>query len=368
MNIEFIDPVNPNPKILVVGVGGGGCNAIEHMVKHKIHAVEFIAANTDKQALDQSGAHHVLQLGLNLTRGLGAGANPEIGRKAADEDRQAIEILLKDADMVFITAGMGGGTGTGAAPVIAEVARSLGALTVAVVTKPFPFEGHKRQNVALQGIEELRQRVDSLITIPNEKLLSVLGKKVTLLDAFAAANDVLLGAVQGIADLITKPGLINVDFADVRTVMSEMGHAMMGCGIGEGTDRAQQAAERAIHSPLLDAVDLSGAKGVLVNITAGADLSIAEFEIIGEVIRGFTTPEATVILGTVIDSDVRDQLMVTLVATGLSSPSGAPLDHSLKTDALAMHKMSLSKKNAQGQPVDYFDIPTFLRRRTQEEV
>jgi len=363
MNIEFIDQVQRNPKITVVGVGGGGCNAIEHMVRHHIHAVEFVAANTDKQALELSGAHHVLQLGVSLTRGLGAGANPDIGRRAAAEDRESIEKILQGSDMVFITAGMGGGTGTGAAPVIAEIARSLGALTVAVVTKPFPFEGHKRQQVALSGIEELRQQVDSLITIPNEKLLTVLGKKITLLDAFAVANNVLLGAVQGIADLITKPGLINVDFADVRTVMGEMGHAMMGCGVGEGQDRAQQAAERAIHSPLLDAIDLSGAKGVLVNITAGADLSISEFEIIGEVIRGFTAQDATVILGTVIDPSLNDQLIVTLVATGLGSVSTTPL----KTDALSLHKMSLMKKNPEGNPLDYFDIPTFLRKRTQED-
>lgn len=363
MKVEFIDEVPRNPKITVIGVGGGGCNAIEHMVRHHIHAVEFVAANTDQQALELSGAHHVLQLGVSLTRGLGAGANPDIGRRAAAEDRESIEKLLAGSDMVFITAGMGGGTGTGAAPVIAEIARSLGALTVAVVTKPFPFEGHKRQQVALAGIEELRQQVDSLITIPNEKLLTVLGKKITLLDAFAMANNVLLGAVQGIADLITKPGLINVDFADVRTVMGEMGHAMMGCGIGEGSDRAQQAAERAIHSPLLDAIDLSGAKGVLVNITAGNDLSISEFEIIGEVIRGFTAPDATVILGTVIDPTVNEKLIVTLVATGLGSISPS----ALQTEALSLHKKSLAQKNSEGNPLDYFDIPAFLRKRTQEE-
>lgn len=364
MNIEFMDDLKRNPKITVVGVGGGGCNAIEHMMRHHIHAVEFVAANTDQQALEISKADHILQLGVNLTRGLGAGANPEVGRLAAAEDREAIEKLLEGSDMVFITAGMGGGTGTGAAPVIAEVARSLGALTVAVVTKPFPFEGHKRQQVAYNGIEELRKQVDSLITIPNEKLLTVLGKKITLLDAFACANNVLLGAVQGIADLITKPGLINVDFADVRTVMGEMGHAMMGCGIGQGQDRAEQAAQRAIHSPLLDAVDLSGAKGVLVNITAGDDLSIAEFEIIGEVIRGFTAQDATVILGTVIDPTLEDQLIVTLVATGL----GIAATSTLKTDALSLHKMSLSKKPSADHPQDYFDIPTFLRNRTQEEL
>ncbi|MBM4223162.1 MAG: cell division protein FtsZ [Gammaproteobacteria bacterium] len=360
MKIEFLDTNHHKlPMIKVVGVGGGGCNAIEFMVRQQIEGVEFIATNTDQQALKLSRAHHVVPIGVHLTRGLGAGANPEIGRKAATEDREALEQALQGADLVFITAGMGGGTGTGAAPVIAEIARSLGALTVAVVTKPFPFEGSKRNQVALKGVEELRQHVDSLITIPNEKLLTVLGKKISLLDAFTVANNVLLDAVQGIANLITKPGLINVDFADIRTVMGEMGHAMMGCGSADGPDRAQYAAERAISSPLLDAVDLSGAKGVLVNITAGTDLTIAEFELIGELVRGFTASDATVIMGTVIDPTMHDQLTVTLVATGLGQGGAA---FATRSEALTLHKMSLAKRHM-GYPFESQDVPAFLKKR-----
>jgi cell division protein FtsZ len=376
MVFEFIDAPKKQAVIKVVGVGGGGCNAVEHMVRTQITGVEFICVNTDIQALEVSRAHHILQIGSTLTKGLGAGANPEIGRKAATEDLALLQNLLAGSDMVFITAGMGGGTGTGAAPVIAEIARSLGALTVAIVTKPFPFEGRKRNDIALKGIESLRAHVDSLITIPNEKLLSVLGKNITLLDAFSFANNVLLGAVQGIAELITKPGLINVDFADVRTVMAEMGHAMMGSGVGRGQNRAQQAAESAISSPLLDtvsAMDLTGAKGVLVNITAGNDLAISEFEAIGEAIRSFTSDDATVIVGTVIDPSLEDELRVTLVATGLMpqesfKPTSKAQEFDKQHIPPAQTMASSLKKATVGvaeQTLDYFDIPTFLRKRTQ---
>lgn len=320
---ELMDNFSENAVIKVIGVGGGGGNAIEHMVQSNVQGVEFICANTDSQALKNSSSRTILQLGANITKGLGAGADPDIGRKSALEDKDRIQAVLEGADMVFITAGMGGGTGTGAAPVVAEVAKEMGILTVAVVTKPFPFEGRKRQLIAEKGIENLGQVVDSLITIPNAKLLSVLGKGVSLLDAFKSANNVLLGAVQGIADLITRPGLINVDFADVKTVMSEMGIAMMGTGAARGENRARVAAEAAVSSPLLDDVSLSGARGVLVNITAGMDMTIAEFEEVGEAIKDFTSDDATVIVGTVIDPDMTDELRVTLVATGLGKLSGS---------------------------------------------
>ena len=306
-----------NPVIKVIGVGGGGGNAIAHMLTQQINSVEFICANTDSQALANSAARTVVQLGHQLTKGLGAGADPEIGKRAAQEDRARIQEILTGSDMVFITAGMGGGTGTGAAPIIAEVARDLGILTVAVVTKPFPFEGRRRMQIAEQGIVELAEHVDSLITIPNEKLLNVLGKNISLLDAFKAANNVLQGAVQGISELITQPGLINVDFADVRTVMTEMGMAMMGTATASGENRASEAAEAAVSSPLLDDIALIGAKGILVNITAGMDMSIGEFEEVGEIIKSFASDSATVVVGTVIDPDMSDELRVTIVVTGL---------------------------------------------------
>lgn len=314
---ELMDTSQQNAVIKVVGIGGGGGNAVEHMMAGHIEGVEFICANTDAQALRNSSANTIIQLGETITRGLGAGANPEVGRRSAEEDREKIRNVLTGADMVFIAAGMGGGTGTGAAPVFAQIAKELGILTVAVTTKPFSFEGRMRLQTADQGIANLSQYVDSLITIPNNKLLSVLGKNVTLINAFKAANDVLRGAVQGIAELITRPGLINVDFADVRTVMSEMGMAMMGTGIGSGENRASMAAEAAIASPLLEDVDLAGAKGVLVNITAGLDLSIGEFEEVGEVVKGFTSESATVVVGTVIDPELRDEVRVTVIVTGL---------------------------------------------------
>src|SRR5215472_11884453 len=315
---ELIEKLAPNAVIKVIGVGGGGGNAVAHMLNANIEGVEFVVANTDSQAMKSCGSRQHLQLGANVTKGLGAGANPEVGRQAALEDRERIVETLQGADMVFITAGMGGGTGTGAAPVVAQLAKELGILTVAVVTKPFPFEGRRRMQVALKGIEDLSQHVDSLITVPNEKLLTVLGRDVTLLSAFKSANDVLLGAVQGIADLITRPGLINVDFADVRTVMSEMGMAMMGSGTARGDDRAVAAAESAINNPLLEDVNLSGACGILVNVTAGPNLTMREFDDIGQVIHEFASEDATVVVGSALDSEMQDDVRVTVVATGLN--------------------------------------------------
>lgn len=380
---ELMDSFPQSAVIKVIGVGGGGGNAIEHMVLAEIEGVEFICANTDAQALKNSSARTVLQLGSAVTKGLGAGANPDMGRQAALEDADRIRDVLDGADMVFITAGMGGGTGTGAAPVVAEIAKELGALTVAVVTRPFPFEGRKRMQIAEHGIRSLAAHVDSLITIPNEKLLSVLGKGVTLLDAFRAANNVLLGAVQGIAELITRPGLINVDFADVRTVMSEMGMAMMGTGSATGENRAREAAEAAIASPLLDDIDLAGARGVLVNVTAGLDLSISEFEEVGDAIKSFTMDDATVIVGTVIDPQMTDELRVTLVATGLGgtqsdfwreeatetagvSKADMHVKQDLRAALLRKPQPSMANRNAKSggnADLDYLDIPAFLRRQ-----
>ena len=317
-HFELVENMAPNATIKVVGVGGGGGNAVAHMVSNNVDGVEFITANTDSQAIKNCGAKLQLQLGSNVTKGLGAGANPEVGRQAALEDRERLMDAMQGADMVFITAGRGGGTGTGAAPVVAQLAKEMGILTVAVVTKPFPFEGRRRMQVALKGIEELSHHCDSLITIPNEKLITVLGRNATMIQAFRAANDVLLGAVQGIADLIVRPGLINVDFADVRTVMSEMGLAMMGSGSARGDDRAQAAAEAAVQNPLLDDVNLSGANGILVNITAGPDFTMAEFDEVGRTIENFASEDATVVIGTVLDPDMQDEVKVTVVATGLN--------------------------------------------------
>ena len=378
--------------IKVIGVGGGGGNAIEHMISQNVDGVEFICANTDSQALRNSRAKILIQLGEELTKGLGAGANPEIGRQAAEENRELIREVLAGTDMVFITAGMGGGTGTGAAPIVAEVAKELGILTVAVVTKPFVFEGRKRMMLAEEGIKKLTANVDSLITIPNNKLLPVLGKNISLLNAFKAANDVLLGAVQGIAELITKPGLINVDFADVRTVMSEMGMAMMGTANAAGDNRARIAAEAAISSPLLEDVDFNGAGGVLVNITAGLNMSIGEFEEVGEVIKSFTSENATVVIGTVIDPDMTDELRVTVVVTGLGKDKNPPaiteeivdvVVTTTTTTAVIEESIDYNKFNkpavfrnitdsqideaqklseAMDTNIEYLDIPAFLRR------
>lgn len=366
--------------IKVIGVGGGGGNAVEHMVAQTVEGVEFICTNTDAQALKNASARTVLQLGNNVTKGLGAGANPDVGRQAALEDRERIVELVHGADMVFITAGMGGGTGTGGAPVVAQIAKEMGVLTVAVVTKPFPFEGKKRMAVAEQGIKELSEYVDSLITIPNEKLMDVLGKEVSLLDAFKAANDVLLGAVQGIADLITRPGLINVDFADVRTVMSEMGMAMMGTGHAVGEGRARSAAEAAVASPLLESIDLAGARGILVNVTAGLDMSIGEFDEVGSTIKDFASDNATVVVGTVIDPEMAEGLRVTVVATGLGqklqtadkpvtlvAPQGpdGEVDYNTLDRPTVIRNKVAGERYATGTDggLDYLDIPAFLRRQ-----
>ncbi|WP_320151966.1 cell division protein FtsZ [uncultured Tolumonas sp.] len=368
--------------IKVIGIGGGGGNAVEHMLRENIEGVHFVAVNTDAQALRNSGAETTIQIGANITKGLGAGANPDVGREAALENRDEIRQMLTGSDMVFIAAGMGGGTGTGAAPVIAEVAKELGILTVAVVTKPFNFEGKKRMSYALQGIDELSKHVDSLITIPNDKLLKVLGRGVSLLDAFKAANNVLLGAVQGIAELITRPGLINVDFADVRTVMREMGTAMMGTGSARGDDRAEEAAEKAISSPLLEDIDLAGAKGILVNITAGLDVTMEEFETVGNAVKAFASENATVVVGAVIDPSLEDELRVTVVATGIGNerkPDITLVKNSQKAVERPMRPMihethaprydervMQQTVNAEPQPrsePDYLDIPAFLRKQ-----
>ncbi|WP_029684624.1 cell division protein FtsZ [Tatumella saanichensis] len=370
--------------IKVIGVGGGGGNAVEHMVRERIEGVEFFAVNTDAQALRKTAVGQTIQIGNNITKGLGAGANPEVGRNSAEEDREALRAALDGADMVFIAAGMGGGTGTGAAPVVAEVAKDLGILTVAVVTKPFNFEGKKRMAFAEQGIAELSRHVDSLITIPNDKLLKVLGRGISLLDAFGAANDVLKGAVQGIAELITRPGLMNVDFADVRTVMSEMGYAMMGSGVACGEDRAEEAAEMAISSPLLEDIDLSGARGVLVNITAGFDLRLDEFETVGNTIRAFASDNATVVIGTSLDPDMNDELRVTVVATGIgmdkrpeitlvtNKAASQPVDHRYQQHGMtplpqepkpAAKVVNEQSGQTNNKEPDYLDIPAFLRKQ-----
>ncbi len=392
---ELMDSYSQQAVIKVIGVGGGGGNAVLHMLSAQIEGVDFICANTDAQVLKNSPVKTTLQLGADITKGLGAGANPDIGKRAAMDDRDRITDVLEGSDMIFITAGMGGGTGTGAAPVVAQIAKEMGILTVAVVTRPFPFEGKKRAAIADQGIRELAQYVDSLITIPNEKLLSVLGRDISLLDAFKAANDVLLGAVQGIAELITNPGLINVDFADVRTVMSEMGMAMMGSGSARGQDRARIAAEAAISSPLLEDINLSGAKGILVNVTSGPDLKMGDFEEVGNTVRAFASDNATVVVGTVIDENMQDEIRVTVVATGIGSEqrlkdeSGPAAIAPQAAAPTAVAASTISPRRSEEEPdfrrlerptvirnrdervvpdlsdgnTDYLDIPAFLRRQ-----
>ncbi|HHX06463.1 MAG: cell division protein FtsZ [Thiopseudomonas sp.] len=392
---ELVDQTPQSAVIKVIGVGGGGGNAVNHMVANNIEGVEFICANTDAQALRDITARTVLQLGTSVTKGLGAGTNPEVGRKAAEEDRERIAEVLQGTDMVFITTGMGGGTGTGAAPIIAQVAKEMGILTVAVVTRPFPFEGKRRLQIADEGIRLLAEHVDSLITIPNEKLLTILGKDASLLSAFAKADDVLAGAVRGISDIIKRPGMINVDFADVKTVMSEMGMAMMGTGCASGPNRAREATEEAIRNPLLDDVNLNGARGILVNITAGPDLSLGEYAEVGSIIEAFASDEAMVKVGTVIDPDMRDELHVTVVATGLDPRMEKPVKVVDNTNTLkvaaAMPAMTVAldegkevnynhydrpamQRRASGgaataskpsnqEEMDYLDIPAFLRRQ-----
>ena len=391
---ELVDQVPQSAVIKVIGVGGGGGNAVQHMLTSEIEGVDFICANTDAQALQNLAEASVLHIGNELTKGLGAGANPEIGRQAAIEDRERIAEMLNGADMVFITAGMGGGTGTGAAPIVAEVAKELGILTVAVVTKPFPFEGRKRMTIANDGIKALAENVDSLITVPNEKLLKVMGPSAKLTDAFKEANKVLQGAVQGIAELITRDGMINVDFADVKTVMSEMGMAMMGTGFATGENRAREAAEAAVRCPLLEDIDLQGAHGILVNITAGLDLQLGEFSEVGDLIHEFASDNATVVVGTVIDPEMSDELRVTVVATGLGkreAMAAAPTTPARQSDgsfnfeamevpaivrrgrgtsaalAVSEHEpeqveMPVQRTGTDDEP-DLLDIPTFLRRQ-----
>jgi cell division protein FtsZ len=383
---ELLDSYNQQAKIKLIGIGGGGGNAVDHMVRSSIEGVDFIYANTDAQALHNVEAETTLQLGANMTKGLGAGANPDIGRQAALEDRERIQEVIEGTDMLFLTAGMGGGTGTGAAPVVAQLAKEMGILTVAVVTKPFPFEGKRRSKIASDGIGELQEHVDSLITIPNEKLLTVLGKNTTLLDAFKNANEVLQGAVQGIAELITRPGLINVDFADVKTVMSEMGMAMMGSGVGTGEDRAREAAEAAINSPLLEDIHLSGARGMLVNVSAGMNMAIGEFEEVGTTIRQFSSEDAQVVVGTVIDPELQDELRVTVVATGLGQPQpqqqqgqrprgvARTADGQFDYDQMEWPTVMRNSRhsgdtassgtgNGKDEDMDYLDVPAFLRRQ-----
>jgi cell division protein FtsZ len=401
---ELMDAYSQSAVIKVIGVGGGGGNAVAHMVTSGLDGVEFMCINTDAQALKHSKVKTALQIGTNMTKGLGAGADPEVGRQAAMEDRDRIVELVEGCDMLFITAGMGGGTGTGAAPVVAQIAKELGILTVAVVTKPFEMEGGKRSLVADHGIGELGKYCDSLITIPNQKLLTVLGPQTTLLDAFKAANTVLQGAVQGIAELITRPGLINVDFADVRTVMAETGMAMMGSGSASGEGRARQAAEAAVSSPLLEDINLAGAHGILVNVSAGMDLSIGEFQEVGQIVKQFASDDATVVVGTVIDPELSDTVRVTVVATGLGRPAAvqrplmprerepqhAPSQHTSRempgrelpsmrvvrrqplstSDYAALDKPTVQRQRAVGDGLrpdtdaeDLLDIPAFLRRQ-----
>jgi cell division protein FtsZ len=397
---ELMDAYSQSAVIKVIGVGGGGGNAVAHMVTAGIDGVEFMCINTDSQALKHAKVKTALQIGCNITKGLGAGADPEVGRQAAMEDRDRIVELVEGCDMLFITAGMGGGTGTGAAPVVAQVAKELGILTVAVVTKPFEMEGNKRGYVADHGIAELGKYCDSLITIPNQKLLTVLGPQTTLLDAFKAANQVLQGAVQGIAELITRPGLINVDFADVRTVMAETGMAMMGSGAASGEGRSRAAAEAAVSSPLLEDINLAGAHGILVNVTAGMDLSIGEFQEVGQIVKQFASDDATVVVGTVIDPELDNQVRVTVVATGLGRPAAtarapnvAPRERETtparerdtrsevgmrvvrrtalsSSDYAPFDKPTIQRQRAVGDglraeadPEELLDIPAFLRRQ-----
>lgn len=360
--IELIDAQAQEAVIKVIGVGGCGGNAVDHMIAQGVSGVEFICANTDAQALKRNQAKVQLQLGTGVTKGLGAGANPEVGRQAAIEDRERIAELISGADMLFLTAGMGGGTGTGAAPVVAEIAKELGVLTVAVVTKPFAFEG-KRQRIAQEGLDALAQHVDSLIVIPNDKLMQVLGSTITLDEAFKAANDVLHGAVAGIAEIISCPGMINVDFADVRTVMAEMGMAMMGSAKAAGPDRARAAAEQAVACPLLEDINISDARGVLINISASrATFQLQEMYDVMETIKAFAAESATVIVGTVYDETIEDNLRVTIVATGLGKPMGRQQMKPMMVVA--------QKTGTDNQPLevnyDELEQPAVIRRRNRD--
>ena len=373
MNWEIIEENAGLAKIKVIGVGGAGGNAVIHMINNDIQGADFICANTDSQALDRATGSTILKLGDNVTRGLGAGADPKVGRAAAERDRAAIEELLAGADMIFITAGMGGGTGTGAAPVIAEIAKELGSLTVAVVTKPFNFEGQKRKAAAEQGIAELVEEVDSLITIPNQKLMDILGKKTSMEDAFAKADDILKGAVQGISDIIMKPGYINVDFADVKTVMSEKGIAMMGTGKSSVDERGIDAASQAVSSELLEDIELKDARGILVNITAKSP-TMADFDEVDSVIKEFSAEDATIIYGTVMeDSMDDDELLVTVVATGVNQQTATlAVDNSRRAtvqlnpvglDAAQVGQNNESGGTSSAEDIDFLDVPTFMRKQ-----
>ncbi|MDC1110449.1 cell division protein FtsZ [Gammaproteobacteria bacterium] len=373
MNWEIIEENAGLAKIKVIGVGGAGGNAVIHMINHEIQGAEFICANTDSQALDRAKGSTILKLGDNVTRGLGAGADPQVGKAAAERDRAAIEELLSGADMIFITAGMGGGTGTGAAPVIAEIAKELGALTVAVVTKPFNFEGHKRKAAAEQGIAELVEEVDSLITIPNQKLMDILGRKTSMEEAFAKADDILKGAVQGISDIIMKPGYINVDFADVKTVMSEKGIAMMGTGQSSADERGIDAANQAVSSELLEDIELKDARGILVNITAKSP-TMADFDEVDSVIRDFTADDATIIYGTVMeDSMDEEELLVTVVATGVNQKTATLAVDNLRRATVQLNPVGLdtppidqsvkSGGTSSAEDIDFLDVPTFMRKQ-----
>ena len=369
-------------RIRVVGVGGGGGNAVNRMILEKLDGVEFISINTDAQALLSSQSDRRLQIGKQLTRGLGAGGRPEVGREAVLEDREEVLEAIDGSDMVFVTAGLGGGTGTGAAPVIAELAKEMGALTVAIVTKPFLFEGRKRMQQAEEGLRELKKRVDTLIVVPNQRLLSVVGQGTTLQDAFRVADSVLLHATQGISDLITVTGLVNVDFADVKTIMTEMGDALMGTGHGSGENRALEAAQEAISSPLLDDVSVQGARGVLINITGGRDLSLHEVSEVSSVIHEAAGEEANIIFGAVIDSDMKEELRVTVIATGIGSPAEprelraerahvvelTPRREEEYVGAGALRREMHAPLLFQSQVVEEgyrsdLDIPTFIRRQ-----
>lgn len=373
MNWEIIDNNAGLAKIKVIGVGGAGGNAVIHMIEHKIQGPDFICANTDSQALDRAKDATILKLGDNLTKGLGAGANPEIGRAAAERDRATIEEMLDGADMIFITAGMGGGTGTGAAPVIASIAKEIGALTVAVVTKPFNFEGPVRKGVAEAGIAELVEEVDSLITIPNEKLMEILGKNTTMKEAFAKADDILKGAVQGISDIIMKPGYVNVDFNDVRTVMSEKGIAMMGTGRSKAEDeRGVEAAQQAVSSELLEDVELKDARGVLVNITAKG-VTLADNDEVDSVIKNFTAQDATIIWGVVEDDSMdEDELLVTIVATGINQKTATLAVDNTRSATVQLNPVGLNNNKtsqvesggtSSAEEIDFLDVPTFMRKQ-----
>jgi len=354
---EFDENVDQVAKIKVVGVGGGGSNAVNTMIVAHIDGVEFMVANTDAQALRANQAALRVQLGPKLTKGLGAGANPEVGREAAEEDRARIKDLLEGADMVFIAAGLGGGTGTGAAPVIAEVAKEIGALTVAVVTKPFGFEGKQRMAKAVQGVEELKQIVDSLILIPNDRLSGLADKKMGILDAFKPADDVLRQAVQGISDLITTHGMINVDFADVKSAMSERGMAMMGIGVGEGENRAVTAAQQAISSPLLEEIDISGAKGVLVNVTGSSSMTMDDYQEVANIIHEKVHEDANIFIGLVINEDMGERIQVTAIATGF----GCTFDTGQRTNS------ELGRPNTPSPTKIDRDIPAFIRNQNQDK-